>query len=211
MELTVSGVFDNYVYHYILMTPATYEQVFEKACEYKTALATSAVDDVHAVSATLINDCGAANVSVTADIRERVANMMTSLDYIVILVIACAAALAFVVLFNLSNINVTERIREIATIKVLGFYTSEVGAYVFRENILLTAFGALAGVPLGIWLHGFVMGQLTFDMVNFQVVIAPLSFAIALATTFVFTFTVDLLMRRKLGKIDMVESLKAIE
>ena len=210
-ELIVSGVFDNYVYHYMIMTPSTYERVFEKECAYKTALANSAVNDVHTVSAKLISDCGAANVSVTADIRERVANMMTSLDYIVILVIACAAALAFVVLFNLSNINITERIREIATIKVLGFYAPEIGAYVFRENILLTAFGALAGIPLGIWLHGFVMGQLTFDMVNFQVVIAPLSFAIALATTFVFTFTVDLLMRTKLGKIDMVESLKAIE
>jgi len=210
-ELTVSGIFQNYVYHYMIMTPATYEQVFEKDCEYKTALATSASDNVHAISAELISDYGAANVSVTADIRTRVSNMMVSLDYIVLVVIACAAALAFVVLFNLSNINITERVREIATIKVLGFYAPEVGAYVFRENILLTAFGALAGIPLGIWLHGFVMGQLTFDLVNFQVVIAPASYLIALATTFAFTFIVDLLMRRKLGKINMVESLKAIE
>lgn len=210
-ELPVGGVFENYVYHYMLMTPATYKTVFGEECAYKTALATSAEDDVHAVSARLISDFGAANVTVTADIRTRVANMMTSLDYIVVLVIACAAALAFVVLFNLSNINITERVREIATIKVLGFYAPEVGAYVFRENFVLTVLGAAAGVPLGIWLHGFVMGQIDFDMVNFQVVIAPLSYLIAIATTFVFTFTVDLLMRRKLGKIDMVESLKAIE
>jgi len=210
-ELPVCGVFENYVYHYMLMTPETYETVFGEKCTYKSALATSAGEDVHAVSAKLISDCGAANVSVTADIRARVANMMTSLNYIVALVIACAAALAFVVLFNLSNINITERVREIATIKVLGFYAPEVGAYVFRENLVLTVLGALAGIPLGIWLHRFVMGQINFDMVNFQVVIKPLSFAIAIATTFVFTFTVDLLMRGKLGKIDMVESLKAIE
>jgi putative ABC transport system permease protein len=91
-----------------------------------------------------------------------------------------------VVLFNLSNINITERVREIATIKVLGFYAPEVGAYVFRENLVLTTFGALVGVPMGVWLHRFVMGQLSFDMVDFKVVIAPLSFAIALAMTFVF-------------------------
>jgi putative ABC transport system permease protein len=148
MALPVSGVFENHVYHYMLMTPETYEQVFQKDCAYKAALATSAESDVHAVSAELIGDYGAANVSVTADIRARVSNMMISLDYIVIVVIACAAALAFVVLFNLSNINITERVREIATIKVLGFYAPEVGAYVFRENFVLTVFGALLGLPL---------------------------------------------------------------
>ncbi len=133
------------------------------------------------------------------------------LHYIVLLVIVSAAALAMVVLFNLSNINVTERIREIATIKVLGFYAPEVGSYVFRENLVLTFLGALAGIPLGIWLHRFVMGQLSFDMVTFKVMITPLSFLLSAAITFSFTFLVDVLMRRKLGKIDMVESLKAIE
>ncbi|HWQ06506.1 MAG TPA: FtsX-like permease family protein [Feifaniaceae bacterium] len=211
VELPVSGIFENYVYYYILMTPATYEATFETECAYKTALATSAGEDVHAAAADLINRYGASNVAVTEDIRDRVDNMMTSMNYIVLLVIVSAAALAMVVLFNLSNINITERIREIATIKVLGFYAPEVGAYVFRENLVLTMLGALAGIPLGIWLHRFVMGQLSFDMVTFKVMIAPLSFAAAIAITFSFTFLVDVLMRRKLGKIDMVESLKAIE
>lgn len=211
VELPVSGIFENYVYYYILMTPATYETTFETECAYKTALATSAVEDVHKAAADLINNRGASNVAVTEDIRCRVDNMMTSMNYIVLLVIVSAAALAMVVLFNLSNINVTERIREIATIKVLGFYAPEVGAYVFRENLVLTFLGALAGIPLGIWLHRFVMGQLSFDMVTFKVMITPLSFLLSAAITFSFTFLVDLLMRRKLGKIDMVESLKAIE
>ncbi len=211
VELPVSGIFENYVYYYILMTPATYETTFETECAYKTALATSTGEDVHIAAADLINNRGASNVAVTEDIRERVDNMMTSMNYIVLLVIVSAAALAMVVLFNLSNINVTERIREIATIKVLGFYAPEVGSYVFRENLVLTFLGALAGIPLGTWLHRFVMGQLSFDMVTFKVMITPLSFLLSAAITFSFTFLVDVLMRRKLGKIDMVESLKAIE
>lgn len=211
VELPVSAIFQNYVYYYILMTPPTYEASFETACSYKTALATISGGDVHAVAADLINDYGASNVAVTDDIQNRVVNMMTSMNYIVLLVIASAGALAMVVLFNLSNINVTERIREIATIKVLGFYAPEVGAYVFRENLVLTFLGVLAGIPLGIWLHQFVMGQLSFDMVTFKVMISPLSYLLSVAITFSITFLVDLLMRRKLGKIDMVESLKAIE
>ena len=137
--------------------------------------------------------------------------MMKSLNLVIFVIIFCAGALAFVVLFNLSNINITERIREIATIKVLGFYAPEVGAYVFRENLVLTLLGSLVGIPLGIWLHGFVMGQLNLDMVSFHVVIKPISYLLAVAMTFVFAFGVDLIMRPKLERINMVESLKAIE
>lgn len=207
----VSGIFENYVHHYMYMTAQTYEAVLGKECVYKNALARTDFEDVHTVSAQLINDYGAASVSITSDIRARVENMMKSLNSIVILVIASAGALAFVVLFNLSNINITERVREIATIKVLGFYPSQVGAYVFRENIVLTAIGALVGLPLGVWLHRFVMSQIQIDMVNFKVEILPKSFLFALAITFAFTFSVDLLMRIKLEKINMAESLKSVE
>lgn len=209
--LPVSGIFENYVYHYILMSPATYESVYRQACSYDTAFANAAGEDKHAVAAALLKDCGAANVSVTDDISDRVDNMMVSLDLVIFVVIACAGALAFVVLFNLSNINITERIREIATIKVLGFYAPEVGAYVFRENLVLTLLGSLLGIPLGIWLHAFVMSQLSFDMVNFHVVVKPLSFLFSVALTFVFAFCVDVFMRPRLERINMVESLKAIE
>ena len=209
--LTVSGVFENYVYNYVLMTSKTYETVFGKECSYQDALAVSASEDIHSVSAQLMNSFGASAVSVTSDIRSRVANMMKSLDYVVLLVIASAAALAFVVLFNLSNINITERVREIATIKVLGFYFYEVRAYVFRENIVLTTIGALLGIPLGIWLHRFVMSCIDIDIVNFKVEIRPVSFLFALALTFAFTITVDVIMGRKLDKISMVESLKSVE
>ncbi|MCE5188996.1 MAG: ABC transporter permease [Eubacteriales bacterium] len=210
-DLPVSGVFENFVYHYILMTPATYEALYRQSCAYDTAFADSAQADKHVAAAALLDDYGAANVSVTSDIRERVEHMMSSLDLVIFVVIISAGALAFVVLFNLSNINITERIREIATIKVLGFYAPEVGAYVFRENLVLTMLGSLAGIPLGIWLHAFVMSQLNFDMVNFHAVIKPVSYLLSVALTFVFAFCVDLIMRPKLERINMVESLKAIE
>ncbi len=211
VNLKVSAIFDNFVYHYMLMTPATYADTFGKACEFDAVLADSAIADAHAVAATLLDEHGAANVSITADIQERVNGMMKSLDLVIFVIIFCAGALAFVVLFNLSNINITERIREIATIKVLGFYAPEVGAYVFRENLVLTLIGSLVGIPLGIWLHSFVMGQLSFDMVSFHVVIKPLSYLFSIALTFLFAFGVDLVMRPRLEKINMVESLKAIE
>lgn len=210
-SLVVSAIFDNYVYHYMLMTPATYEATFGVPCEFSVALADSALSNQHDAAAKVLEASGVANVSVTTDIQDRVAGMMKSLNLVIFVIIFCAGALAFVVLFNLSNINITERIREIATIKVLGFYAPEVGAYVFRENLVLTLLGSLVGIPLGIWLHGFVMRQLSFDMVSFHVVIHPLSFLIAVAMTFVFAFGVDLVMRPKLAKINMVESLKAIE
>jgi len=210
-DLPVSAIFENFVYHYILMTPATYKQVYGEDCAYEAALADTAQTDIHSVAASLLNDFDAANVSITSDIKDRVSGMMTSLNLVIFVIIFCAGALAFVVLFNLSNINITERLREIATIKVLGFYAPEVGAYVFRENLVLTLLGSIAGIPMGIWLHSFVMGQLSFDMVSFHVVIFPLSFLLSVAMTFVFAFAVDLFMRPRLEKINMVESLKAIE
>ena len=211
VKLHISGICDNHVYNYIFMTGETYQAVFGKACEYNSALARAAGGDVHAVAAQLAGISGIAGVNVTADVRNRVNTMMDSLNSIVLLVIGCAGALAFVVLFNLSNINITERAREIATIKVLGFYPAEVRSYVFRENIVLTAAGALLGIPLGIWLHSFVMGQIQIDFVSFQVQILPFSYALSLILTFAFTLLVDLLMQRKLRRIDMVDSLKSVE
>lgn len=211
IKLTVSGVFDNYVYHYILMTAQTYEAALGESCTYQNAFAKCGPGDVHTAAAQLINNYGASSVNVTADIRGHVSDMMKSLNAIVLLVITCAGSLAFVVLFNLSNINITERAREIATIKVLGFYPSEVSAYVFRENLVLTTLGCLFGLPLGILLHRFIMSQLKLDFVNFPVTILPLSFLYSLALTFLFTFIVNLVLRRKLDSINMAESLKSVE
>jgi ABC-type transport system, involved in lipoprotein release, permease component len=210
-EVTVSDIFENHAYHYILMTDVTYKSLFGNECDYSDALLTVSTIDIHDASTKLLNDFDAVNVTVTEDIRNHINHMMVSLDYIIYVIIACAGALAFVVLFNLDNINITERVREIATIKVLGFYAPEVGSYVFRENIVLTTIGAAVGIPLGIWLNSFVMGQVDIDMLSFTIKINPLSYFLAIAITFAFDITVDLLMRRKLGAINMVESLKSVE
>lgn len=210
-QVKVGGIYENYVYHYLFMTKSTCEQLLGEACEYQNAYACAAGEDVHNTAAVLARDYEISAVSVVQDTKNMVANMMLSLNYIVWLVIACAGVLAFVVLFNLSNINLTERVREIATIKVLGFFPKETGAYVFRENIVLTALGALAGLPMGIALHRFVMDQIQVDMVSFQVRIFPISFVLSLGVTFLFALLVDLVMRRKLEHINMAESLKSVE
>ncbi len=209
-KVKVDSVFENHAFHYILMTEATYESVFGTSCEYAAVLA-NAKGDPYEAAVRLQNEFEVQTVTVTDQIRRNVDNMMHSLNYVVYVVILCAAALAFVVLFNLSNINITERTREIATIKVLGFYPREVGSYVFRENIVLTVGGVFAGIPLGIWLHRFVMSQIDFDIVNFNVRIFPVSFIISALLTIAFDIIVDIIMRRKLAAISMVESLKAVE
>ena len=122
-----------------------------------------------------------------------------------------AAALAFIVLYNLTNINITEREREIATIKVLGFYDGETNRYVFRENIILTVLGALRGLPMGTLLHAYVMGQIKIDLMCFDVRVAPLSYLISAALTLVFGLLVNLALRRKIRTIDMSQALKSIE
>ena len=137
--------------------------------------------------------------------------MMSSLDYIVLLVIACAAALAFIVIYNLTNINITERTREIATIKVLGFFRRETSAYVLRENLFLTTAGILAGIVMAIPLHSFVMSQIKVDIVDFSTVIFPISFLYSAILTFVFNIIVNLFMEIKLEKINMAESLKSVD
>ena len=208
-EFTVSGICDNYVYNYAFIS---YDSIAELGYEIRNAYAFAAENmDLHEVSAALMEESGVINVTVNADIKNRVDSMMKSLDSIVWLVIFCASALAFVVLFNLSNINITERSREIATIKVLGFYPSESCAYVFRENLILTAMGAVFGIPLGMWLHGFVINCIKIDMVSFDIVIKPLSYLLAICLTFLFAFIVELVMRRKINGINMAESLKSAE
>ena len=151
------------------------------------------------------------NVTVVPEMKERVENMMSMMNAVVWLVIGSAGALAFIVLFNLSNINITERQREIATIKVLGFYPRETGAYVFRENLVLTLMGIVVGLPLGVWLHRFVMNQIQVDMVAFKVAIMPVSYLLSVVIVLLFLKVVDLVMRRKIDHIDMAESLKSIE
>lgn len=211
-ELTVVGIAENYVNNYIYLTGATYDAAFEDPFEPNALLIRAAEGtDEYALAAALSKEDPVSSVSVVTDTRNTIDNMMQSLNYVVALVLGCAAALAFIVLFNLGNINISERVREIATIKVLGFHAGETGAYVFRENIILSLFGILCGLPLGVALHAFVMSQIQVDMVSFQVVISPISYLLTVILVVLFTVATDLILRRKIARIDMAESLKSIE
>lgn len=210
-DLRVGGIFENHMSNYLFITGETYKVVFKDEPAYKNAYAITDQDDKYPVSALLRNDEGVATISVVNDIRVMVDNMMQSLDSIIWLVIACAGALGFVVIYNLNNINITERSREIATLKVLGFYQDETGAYVFRETITLTLIGGILGLILGKLLHMFIMNEIKVEMVSFKQQIFGVSYIISLLTTFIITFLVNLMLRKKINKINMAESLKSVE
>ena len=159
----------------------------------------------------LLEDEDVGAVTVNASTRDRVDQMLSRLDYIVLVVVLCAAALAFIVLYNLTNININERIREIATIKVLGFHQNEVASYVFREINILSVLGSLVGLGMGKALHAFVMEQIRIDSMTFACRITPLSYGISFAMTLLFSVVIFAGMRPRLRKIDMAESLKSIE
>lgn len=210
--LLVAGIFENYTYYYAYMNAATYERYFEESYE-PTALYFRQNEgaDPYEMSRYLSNMDDATNVNVIEDMRIRVGNIMKNMNFVVGVVICSAAALAFIVLFNLGNINISERVREIATLKVLGFYSRETGSYVFRESMVLSLMGIVVGLPLGVLLHRFVMSQLKIDMVSFQVSIFTISYLYTVVAVVGFTVCVDLMMRRKINRINMAESLKSIE
>ena len=208
----ISGLCENFVSNYIYINKETYIEQLGMEPEYQGAYAVVREGvDVHEAAAVLSDMENVLAVSVTADMRQRIATMMESMDYIVFLIVACAGSLAFIVLYNLTNINITERIREIATIKVLGFYARETADYVFRENLVLTGMGAVVGLGLGKWLHSFVMYKINIDMISFKTMITPVSYVWSLLLTFVFAMLVNGVMYFKLEKINMAESLKSIE
>ena len=212
LEVTVSAICDNYVYNYVYLSEETWREQLEEEPEYNTLyLLAHEGADPYEEGALLLEDEDAAAVTVNQATRSQVDSMLSRLDYIVLVVVLCAAALAFIVLFNLTNINITERVREIATIKVLGFYQNEVASYVFREISILSVLGALVGLGMGKALHAFVMAQIQIDSMFFATRIAPVSYAIAFAMTLLFTTVISLGMRPRLRRIDMAESLKSIE
>lgn len=212
LTLTVSGTCRNFIYNYAYINEATYEEQMGKAPERKAAwLNVSEEADVHQISAALMQMDKVANVTVNLDTQKRFDSMMASLDLIVVFIILCAGCLAFIVLYNLTNINITERVREIATIKVLGFYKNETAAYVFRENVALTFMGAIVGLPLGSLLHSFVMNRIQIDMAAFDTIVTPLSYFLSAALTVAFAGVINGLMGPKLGRVSMTESLKSVD
>ena len=211
--LTITGVCENYVSNYVYVGREAWRGVDEAEPVF-SSLYTSIADDAN-VRSSLSEDLGVMNkvstVSFTDEIINRYRKMLSVVDLIVLVLIVSAAALAFIVLYNLTNINVEERVREIASLKVLGFTRREVYAYVFREIVLLAVIGDVLGLVLGIFLERFVVVTAEVDYVMFGRTIHPESFAYAFALTLAFAVLVILFMRRKLDRVDMVESLKSID
>ena len=212
-EATVTGIVENYVYHYAYMGPALYEQLMGKAPDYRTVLAVTTSDPDLRVqfSNDLLAAGGVKTVAYNDETIDAYRDMMSSVNMIVVVLVTAAAALAFIVLYNLTNINITERMREIATLKVLGFTPREMNAYIFREIFLLAAIGCAVGLVLGVWMEGFVVVTAEVDQIMFGRAIHPASFLLAFLLTMLFTVLVMLAMRGKLRCIDMVESLKSNE
>ena len=211
---TVSGVCEHYIGNYAYITPAVYTAAFGKAPGYNAVLSTLSDESQQsrdAISEKLLDMDTVVSLTFTQDAVKQVLNMLRSIDAVVVLIIVCAAMLAFVVLYNLSNINIAERVKEIATIKVLGFYDREVYSYVNRESTALSCIGTLLGLALGKALHAFIITTVEVDSVMFGRQIAPQSFLYAVALTLAFSTAVNLVMGRKLKKISMVESMKAPE
>ena len=212
LNLTVSGIYDNHVENYAIVIPETIEAQWGITPDEQMALIKVAEDqDADQLIAKIMGMDGVMNVSVSEDMADMVGGMMDALDLVVWVVVFCAGLLAAIVLYNLTNINITERIREIATIKVLGFNSSETGAYVFKENLSLTAIGSLFGLLLGYLLLLFVMSQIKIDMVWFKALVFPRSYVISIVLTMLAACIVDFIFYFKLEKINMAEALKSVE
>lgn len=215
-KVTVGAIMENYVGNTVFVTPDFYSQHFGKVPFFDTAYIDLAPDvNNHAAYEALSDDLlaikGLATCAYNDDVVDTYRTMLKSVDLIVIVLIISAAALAFIVLYNLTNINITERIREIATLKVLGFTPREVVAYIYRETILLSVIGAAVGLLLGIVMEGFVVVTAEVDQVMFGRAIHGISFLLSFLLTALFTVFVMWAMKGKLRKVSMVESLKSIE
>ena len=213
-EITITNICENYMEHYLYLSPELYEEIYGKPVEENNIyFKMKDLDEkkLGAIGENILEKRAALNVSYTYNMEERLDEMLESLDIVIVVLIISAGLLAFVVLYNLNNINITERKRELATIKVLGFYDNEVSAYVYRENILLTLIGTVAGVLLGSLLHRYVITTVEIDSVMFTRIIENISFVYSALLTFGFSVFVNVVMYFKLKKIDMVESLKSVE
>ena len=213
-DVTVAGIYEHYTGHFIYMTPGYYENALHADGEPNAYLLNFTSDDTdtcNAIFEKLLDMSGVATTSRMRDTQDTYMHSMERVDFVVVIIILAAAALAMVVLFNLSNINITERQRELATIKLLGFYDGEVSAYVYRENIVLTLFGILMGCFMGHWLHIYLVRSTEIDLMMFGRQTATSAYVYAAILTMLFSVAVNILAHFRMKKIDMVESLKSAE
>jgi putative ABC transport system permease protein len=212
--VTVTGICETYLNHYMYMSTDLYTHVFKTNPAYNSIYVNYSnitPQNEEAISKKILAQNGVAAVYISRDMLERFKDTITSVNYVVFVLIISAGLLSFIVLYTLTNINISERMREIATIKVLGFYDREVAAYVFKENIILTFLGSAVGLIIGFYLSIFVIQTAEVDVIMFGREIYPLSFILASLMTIIFALFVNIVMLRKIRKINMVEALKTIE
>ena len=214
IQVKISNVVENYVSHYVFMSKQTYENIYKK--QYSTnVLLTKNIgltdDQQDNLASEIMNQSEVASISNISTMIESMDDMMNLLNYVVIVLIISAGLLAFVVLYNLANVNISERIRELATIKVLGFYDKEVYEYVTRETVILTAIGIVLGLVGGYFLNYYIMGTCEINMLRFCKTIELISYLYAVIITVVFTVIVNAVTYFALKKIDMIENLKTVE
>ncbi len=213
VEAVVADITEHYIQHNVYMSSAYYEELFGQEPEGNAVMVRYDVDDPQAAALeqSLVSLDGVNSLTRMEDTRQTFGTSLKSVDYAVALIIVCAAALAFVVLYNLTNINITERMRELATLKVLGFYDGELSAYIYRENVILTVFGVGLGMFLGKLLHQWLILTVEIDLLMFSREVEPASYLWAILLTTAFSLVVNLAAHFKLKKLDMVESLKTVE
>jgi putative ABC transport system permease protein len=210
-DIKISGIFENFIHDYVYISENTATNLLgitdknTAFIKYKDSL------DPHSSSAKLLKDKDITSIITNEDLRKNIKKTMDSLDYVILMVILFAASLACIVLYNLININITERVREIATLKVLGFYNRETTSYVFRENKIHTVLGIGLGLLLGPIVHSWIMGKINVKFLSFDVHIAPISYIITIVLAFSFTFVLQQIMKRKITKISMTGALKSVE
>lgn len=213
-EIRVDGIYEQYIHNYILMTKDCYRSLFGRDVSYnlyQVLLTDKSEETADEFSSALMRDERISAVPFMRENIEEFRNMLNSLDMVVAVMIVCAAALAFVVLYNLTNINIAERQREIATFKVLGFFNRETSRFIYIENIILTILGIGAGLWLGVLLTNFIIRTVEVDNVMFGRDIFPQSFLFAAGLTLLFSLLVNLAMSFKIRRVNMVESLKSVE
>ena len=214
IEVTISNIVENYVSHYVYMSKETYEKLYNQKYETNVILTKNINlndEEQDALATEIMNQSEVASIMNVSSTIETIDNMMSLLNYVVIVLIISAGLLAFVVLYNLSNVNISERVRELATIKVLGFYDKEVYSYVTRETVILTIIGIILGLFAGYFLNDYIMGTCEINILRFTKTIEPISYVYAVVITVIFTIIVNIATYFSLKKIDMISSLKSVE
>lgn len=213
-SVPITGITENYIYHYVYMSQSFYKEVFGEESGYNEILVNTAdmtEAEKDAFSETYLTYDAVGGVTFSNNFKDHFSEMLGSLDTVIVILVVSAGLLAFVVLYNLNNINITERRRELASLKVLGFYDMEVSMYVFRENVVITAVSLILGSFFGKLLHHFVMQTVEMDLIMFGRSIMPVSYGYSILLTILFSVLINFTMHFKLKKVDMATSLKSVE